>query len=174
MLLNCSCTISIVNSLLSSRSGPGVPKLTLTVIFWCERTVNGVSGLNATRAILWVSQRQHHLTDLNSNNKKNYRVTPTIESLRTTQIASGSQRLVGFSGGAETRYKKYPCKGSCKRKSYETICENIVSPYQTFVSSLPRMTAFRHRRPKTEFMTGPHRQPSNYKKNKEYWKQMYT
>ena len=37
-----------------------------------------------------------------------------IESLRTTQIAFFS--LVGFSGGAETRYKKYPCKGSCKRK----------------------------------------------------------
>ena len=28
---------------------------------------------------------------------------------------------MGFSGGAETRYKKYPCKGSCERKSYETI-----------------------------------------------------
>ena len=28
---------------LSSRSGPSVPNLTLTVIFWCEPTVNGVS-----------------------------------------------------------------------------------------------------------------------------------
>ena len=124
-------------------------------------------GLYATWAFLWVSQRQHHLTDLNSNNKTNYRVTPMIESLRTTQIASGSQRLVGFSGGAETRYKKYPCKGSCKRKSYETICENIVSRYQTLVSSLPRMTVFRHRRPKTEFMTGPHWQSS--KKEAKSW-----
>ena len=79
-----------------------------------------------------------------------------IESLPTTQIASGSQRLVGFSGGAETRYKKYPYK----EKSYETICENIVSRYQTLVSSLPREAVFRHRRPKTEFMTGPHRRPS--------------
>ena len=42
-----------------------------------------------------------------------------------------------FSGGAETRYKKYPCKAPCKRKSYETICENIVSRYKTLVSSLP-------------------------------------
>ena len=69
---------------------------------------------------------------------------------------------MGFSGGAETRYKKYPCKGPCKRKSYETICENVVSWYQTLVFSLPRprMTVFWHRRPKTEFMTGPHRQPS--------------
>ena len=132
-------------------------------------------GLYATWAFLWVSQRQHNLTDLNSNNKK------IIEWLlwsnrfeQRKQPSSGSQRLVGFSGGAETRYKKYPCKGSCKRKSYETICENIVSRYQTLVSSLPRMTVFRHRRPKTEFMTGPRRQPSNYKKNKEYWKQMYT
>ena len=71
---------------------------------------------------------------------------------------------MGFSGGAQTRYKKYPCKGSCKRKSYETICENIVSQYQTLVSSLPRETTFRHGRPKAHFMTGPHRQPSNYVK----------
>ena len=66
-----------------------------------------------------------------------------VESLRTTQIAFfrfAMQRLVGFSGGAETRYKKYPYKGPCKRKSYETICENLVSRYQTVVSSLPRMT----------------------------------
>ena len=86
-----------------------------------------------------------------------------VESLRTTQIAFFRFATpCGNSGGAETRYKKYPCKGSCKRKSYETICENIVSRYQTLVSSLPRATTFRHRRPKTEFMTGPHRQPSNY------------
>ena len=56
---------------------------------------------------------------------------------------------MGFSGGAETRYKKYPCKAPCKRKSYETICENIVSWYQTPVSSLPWMAVFRRRRPKT-------------------------
>ena len=59
------------------------------------------------------------------------------------------------------RYKKYPCKGSCKRKSCETIRENIVSWYQTVVSSLPQMTVFRHRRPKTEFNIRPHRQPGN-------------
>ena len=64
---------------------------------------------------------------------------------------------MGFSGGAETRYKKYPCK----RKSYETICENIVSRYQTLVSSLLREAVFRSRRSKTQFMTGPHRKPSN-------------
>ena len=57
-------------------------------------------------------------------------------------------------GGAETRYKMYSCKGPCKGKSYETICENIVSQYQTLVSSLPRGTVFLHRRPKTEFITG--------------------
>ena len=50
---------------------------------------------------------------------------------------------------------------SCKRKSYETICENIVSTYQTLVFSLPRMTTFWHRRPKTHFMTGLAGQPSN-------------
>ena len=55
----------------------------------------------------------------------------------------------------------YPCKAPCKGNSYETICENIVSWYQTLVSSLPRETTFRHRRRKAHFMTGPHRQPSN-------------
>ena len=85
-----------------------------------------------------------------------------IESLRTTQIAFFRFATpCGNSGGAETRYKKYPCKGSSKRKSYETICENIVSRYQTHVSSLPRMTVFRLRRPKNEFMTGLAGQPSN-------------
>ena len=38
--------------------------------------------------------------------------------------------------------------------------ENIVSQYQTLMSSLPRETTFRRWRPKAEFMTGPHRQPS--------------
>ena len=89
-----------------------------------------------------------------------------IESLRTTQItffrfATPS----GFLGGAGTRYKKYSCKGSCKGKSYETICDNIVSRYQTLVSSLPQEAVFLHRRPKTAFMTGPHRQPSNMSKS---------
>ena len=66
-----------------------------------------------------------------------------IESLRTTQIAfSRFATPCGFFRGAETRYKKYPCKGPCKRKSYETICENVVSWYQTLVFSLPWMTAF--------------------------------
>ena len=93
-------------------------------------------------------------------------MTPMIESLRTTQIAFFRfATLCGFFRGAQTRYKKYPCEGSCKRKSYETICENIVSRYQTLVSSLPREAIFRRRRPKVlpkvHFMTGPHRQPSN-------------
>ena len=70
---------------------------------------------------------------------------------------------MGFSGGAQTRYKKYPCKAPCKRNSYETICENIVSRYQTLVFSLPRMTVLWHRRPKTHFMTGLAGQPSKYR-----------
>ena len=79
-----------------------------------------------------------------------------IESLRTTQItffrfATPS----GFLGGGD-EVQKYSCKG----KSYETICENIVSLYQTLVSSLPREAVFLHRRPKTEFMTGLAGQPS--------------
>ena len=101
-------------------------------------------------------------TDLNSKNDKTYKMTPMIESLRTTQIAffrcATSSGFPG--GGAETRYKKYSCKSPCKRKSYETTCENIVSRYQTLVSSLPREAVFLHRRPKTEFMTGLAGQPS--------------
>ena len=60
-----------------------------------------------------------------------------IESLRTTQItffrfATPS----GFLGGGD-EVQTYSCNGSCKGKSCETICENIVSRYQTLVSSLP-------------------------------------
>ena len=66
-----------------------------------------------------------------------------IESLRTTQIAFFRfATRCGFFRGRETRYKKYPCKGSCKRTSYETIPEKIVSRYQTLVSSLPRRPLF--------------------------------
>ena len=83
-----------------------------------------------------------------------------IESLRTTQIAfSRFATPSGFLGGG-TRYKEYSCKGPCKGKSYETICENIVSRYQTLVSSFPRGTVFLHRRPKTEFIIGQPWQPS--------------
>ena len=70
MLLNCSCTTSIDNSLFEftkrSRRSKRDAQSHLLVWTYRERRV----GLNATRAFLWVSQRQHHLTDLNSNNKK--------------------------------------------------------------------------------------------------------
>ena len=86
-----------------------------------------------------------------------------IESLRPTQIAFFRFATPsGFLGEAEMRYKKYSRRCPCKEKSYETICENIVSRYQILVSSLPRGAVFLHRRPKTEFITGP---PSN--KDKE-------
>ena len=83
-----------------------------------------------------------------------------IESLRTTQIAffrfATPSGFLGGVGGGGDEVQKYSCscKGPCKGKSYETICENIVSRYQTLVSSLPREAVFLHRRPKTEFMTG--------------------
>ena len=73
-----------------------------------------------------------------------------IESLRTTQIAFFRFATPsGFSRGAETRYKKYSCKGPCKGNSYETICENIVSRYQTLVPSFLREVVFLHRRERT-------------------------
>ena len=74
-----------------------------------------------------------------------------IESLRTTQIAffrfATPSGFLG--GGAETRYKKYSYKGPCKGNSYETICENIVSRYQTLVPSFLREVVFLHRRERT-------------------------
>ena len=42
-----------------------------------------------------------------------------------------------ISRGEETRYKKYSCKSPCKGKLYETICENIVSRYQTLCLPSP-------------------------------------
>ena len=46
-------------------------------------------------------------TDLNSNNKKKYRVTPMIESLRTTQIAffrfATPSGFLGGGGGDEVQ-----------------------------------------------------------------------
>ena len=82
-----------------------------------------------------------------------------IESLRTTQIAFFRFATpCGFFRGSGDEVQKVSVQGFVPD---ETICENIVSLYQTLMSSLPRMTVFRHRRPKTEFMTGPHRQPSN-------------
>ena len=65
-----------------------------------------------------------------------------IETLRTTQIAFLIRNAFWVSGGAEARYKKYSCKGPCKGKSYETTCQDIVSRYQTLVSSLPRETVY--------------------------------
>ena len=63
-------------------------------------------------------------------------------------VPSGEER------GEAHVFAEYLCKGPCKGKSYETICENIVSRYQTLVSSLPREAVFRRRRPKAHFMTG--------------------
>ena len=89
-----------------------------------------------------------------------------IEWLRTTQIAFFTfATLCGFSRGSADEVQKYPCKGSCKRKSYETICENTVSRYQNLVSSLPREAVFRRRQPKAHFMTGRTGSPVKRKKS---------
>ena len=87
-----------------------------------------------------------------------------IESLRTTKIAFFRFATpCGFFRGSADEVQKVSVKGFVQ-EIYETICENIVSQYQTLVSSLSRETTFRHGRPKAHFMTGPHRQPSNYVK----------
>ena len=125
-----------------------------TVLFIC------ISSINNKRSLL-----RFQSTTVPTNRRWSAcGATAMIESLRTTQIAFFRFAAPsGFLGaGVETRNKKYSCKGPCKEKSCETIFENIVSRYQTLVSSLPREAVFLHRRPKTEFITEPHRQPSNY------------
>ena len=78
----------------------------------------------------------------NKTKKEKQKLT-LIESLRTTQIAFFRfATLCGFFRGSADEVQKLLVQGSCKRKSYETICENIVSRYQTLVSSLPRGTVF--------------------------------
>ena len=73
-----------------------------------------------------------------------------IESLRTTQIAffrfAMPSGFLGGGGGDEV--PKVFVEGSVQGKSYETIFENIISRYQTLVSSLPREAVFLRRRPK--------------------------
>ena len=62
-------------------------------------------------------QHQHDLTDLNSNNKKNYRVTPWIESLQTTQI--GFFRFAapcGFFRGSGDEVQKVSVQGFVQEK----------------------------------------------------------
>ena len=79
-----------------------------------------------------------------------------IESLRTTQMAFFRFATpCGFFRGSADEVQKVSVQGFVQ-EIYETIYENIVSQYQTLVSS-----TFRHRRQKAHFMTGPHRQPSN-------------
>ena len=91
-----------------------------------------------------------------------------IESLRATQIAffRFATPCVFFRGSGD-EVQKVSVQGFVQEKIlYETICKNIVSRYQTLVSSLPRMTVFRHRRPKIEFLTGLAGQPSKEGKKK--------
>ena len=77
-----------------------------------------------------------------------------IESLRTTQIAFFRFATpCGFFRGSADEVQKVSVQGFVQ-EIYETICENIVSQYQTLVSSLPAGIVFLHRRPKTEFITG--------------------
>ena len=91
-----------------------------------------------------------------------------IESFPTTQIAFLIRNAFWVSGGgAKARYNKYACKGTWKGKSYKATWENIVSRYQTLVSSLSRETVFPHRWPKTEFIT---RRPWKGQPSDHWWK----
>ena len=156
MLLNCSCTTSIDNSLFEFTKRPrrSKPDAHSHLLVWTyrERRVS----LNATRAFPWVSQRQHHLTDLD------YRVTPVIESLRTTQIAFFRfAMLCGFFRGSADEVQKVSVQGFVQEKIiWNHLWEHRFSVPEPRVFP-PREAVFRRRRPKAHFMTGPHRQPSN-------------
>ena len=75
---------SIILSL-SSRNGPGVPKLTLTVIFYKSTYRERCDGFACNVSISVSFPAPTSSIYLNSNNDKTYEVTPMIESLRTTQ-----------------------------------------------------------------------------------------
>ena len=127
---------------------------------------------------VWVCMQREHVSEFPSANITNWlkheqwqnwksdsynRITSNNAN-SLLQVRNAFWVFKGRAGGAaETRYKKYSGKSPCRGKSYETICESIVSWYQTLVSSLPRGTVFLHRRPKTEFISGqPWKgQPSN-------------
>ena len=92
--------------------------------------------------------------DLNSNYDKTYKVTPMIKLLWTTQIALLIHSTFWVSeGGRYIVQKKVFVQGSVQGYiiQCETTCENIVSRYQTLVSSPPPPeTLFLHRPLKTQ------------------------
>ena len=86
-----------------------------------------------------------------------------IELLQTMQIAFFRfATRSGFLGGGGRR------QGTKSIRARVRARENPMKPFvrtsflgtRTLVSSLPWEAVFLPRRPKTEFMTGPHRQPS--------------
>ena len=103
-------------------------------------------GLYATWAFLWVSQRQHHL---------NFRATPMIESLRTTQIAFFRFATpCGFFRGSGDEVQKVSVYGSVQEKLiWNHLWEHRFSVPDPRAFPPPE-TTFRHRRPKAHFMTG--------------------
>ena len=143
---------------MSSRNGPDVPKLMLTVI---SRSVNlpwTASGFVCSMSISLSFPGPSSSIDLNSNNDKTYKVTPMIKSSRNASIEQRKKpswfATISEFLGVEARYTKYSRKGQCKEKWYETISEVIVSRYKTPVLFFPRETVFLHRWPKTEIITG--------------------
>ena len=98
-------------------------------------------------------------TDLNSNNKENYRMTPMIESLRTTQIAFFRFATPsGFLGGGRRR-------GTKSIRARVRARENLMKPLvrTSFLGTRPSCPPspgdrFSAQTTKTEFISG---QPSN-------------
>ena len=105
---------------MSSRNGPDVPKLMLTVI---SRSVNlpwTASGFVCSMSISLSFPAPSSSIDLNSNNDKTYKVTPMIKLLGNASIEQRKKpswfATISEFLGVEARYTKYSRKGQCKEK----------------------------------------------------------
>ena len=105
---------------MSSRNGPDVPKLMLTVI---SRSVNlpwTASGFVCSMSISLSFPAPSSSIDLNSNNDKTYKVTPMIKLSRNASIEQRKKpswfATISEFLGVEARYTKYSRKGQCKEK----------------------------------------------------------
>ena len=85
MLINCSCTTSIDNSLFEFTKRPRRSKTDAHSHLLESTYRERCDGFACNESISVSFPAPTSSTDLNSNNDKTYKVTTTIESLRTTQ-----------------------------------------------------------------------------------------
>ena len=142
---------------MSSRNGPDVPKLMLTVI---SRSVNlpwTASGFVCSMSISLSFPAPSSSIDLNSNNDKTYKVTPMIKLSRNASIEQRKKpswfATISEFLGVEARYTKYSRKGQCKEK-WNHFWDNRFSVLNPPCFSSPGRPFFPPGRPKTEIITG--------------------